>query len=196
MLNLIWGLLMVLGVLAASAAGRPDAVANAAAGAARQAVDFLLGLAGVLMLWTGLYRVAERAGLTQTLARLLHPVISRLFPQVPRAHPALEAITANVAANLLGLGNAATPLGLEAMRHLQALNREKDLATPSMCTLLALNTSSVTLVPATVIALRSAAGSREPAAVVVPTLIATFCGSAAALTLDYLLRARAKTSRR
>ncbi len=192
MINIVWAILVVGGVVTTVASGRPEVATQAALTSGRSAIDFLIGLAAVMVLWMGLNRIAEKAGLMDLLARAITPVLRILFPSLPKNHPALAPIAMNVAVNLLGLGNAATPFGLKAMVELQKLNSTRDTATPAMCTLLALNTSSVTLVPATVIALRAAAGSNDPSGIIVPTLIATSFGAASALILDRFLQWRSR----
>jgi spore maturation protein A len=132
-------------------------------------------------------RVAEEAGLVAVVARLARPLLRRLFPEVPPEHPAMGAMVMNVAANMLGLGNAATPFGLEAMRRLDELNPEKGVASDAQALFCALNTASLQLVPATVIALRAAAGSRTPAAILGPTVVATACAATAAVVAAKLL---------
>lgn len=188
MLNAIWLGLVVIGVAVAGFKGQVGTVATAATEAARAALDTAIGLAGVMALWMGLMRIAEQSGLMTVLARLISPITRWLFPGMPKDHPALGAIAMNVSANLLGLGNAATPLGLKAMQELQSLNPEKDTASTAMITFLVLNTSSVTLVPGTLVALRAAAGSRSPADIVVPTLVATLASAFVGLSLDALCR--------
>lgn len=190
MLDVFWLVLVIAGVGAALGQGRPQLVTDAMAATATQAVDVIIGLGAVLVIWTGLARVAEEAGLTERLARLCEPLLQRLFPEIPAGHKALQAIALNVSANLLGLGNAATPFGLRAMQELDTLNDEPGTATPAMCRLLAINTAGLTLVPSTVLALRTAAGSREPAAIVVPALLASLAGLVAALLADAWLRRR------
>ena len=161
-------------------------VLDGAADAARLA----LGLVGVLALWTGIMRVAEKAGLVALIARALRPVLVRLFPDVPPEHPAMGAIVMNMSANLLGLGNAATPLGLQAMKHLQDLNPHKKTATNAMVLFLALNTTHLTLIPARTIALRLENGSTSATNIVLPTIIATACGMFVAIVLAKLLEKR------
>lgn len=190
MLNWLWLTLVLAGVLVAAWRGDPGQATAAAVRSAQGAVEFVLGLLAVMALWMGLNRIAERAGLMEALARALRPLVLPLFPDVPRDHPAVPAILMNVSANLLGLGNAATPFGLKAMSELQRLNPQPERATAAMCTLLALNTSSVTLIPATVIALRAASGAAAPADIIAPTLVATICGAAAALAVDRWCRRR------
>ncbi len=161
-------------------------VLEGAADAARLA----LGLVGVLALWTGIMRVAEKAGLVALIARALRPILVRLFPEVPPEHPAMGAIVMNMSANLLGLGNAATPLGLQAMKHLQDLNPHKKTATNAMVLFLALNTTHLTLIPARTIALRLENGSTSATNIVLPTIIATACGMFVAIVLAKLLEKR------
>jgi spore maturation protein SpmA len=183
MLNRIWLGLLLAGVLIAGATDRLEAAATAAFSNAKTAVDLSLGLIGVMTLWLGLMRLAERSGLVRVIARFLHPVLVRLFPDVPAGHPALGSMVLNLAANALGLTNAATPLGLRAMRDLESLNPRPGIATNAMCTFLALNTGSVQLIPVTAIALLAAAGSKSPTAIIGSTLIATAISSAAALVV-------------
>ncbi|BDG59975.1 nucleoside recognition domain-containing protein [Caldinitratiruptor microaerophilus] len=191
MLGGVWLVLIVTAVAVAGATGRVEQVTQAAMESARAAVETALNLAGVMALWLGLSRIAQESGLMQALARLLAPVTRRLFPSVPPDHPALGAVAMNLSANLLGLGNAATPMGLKAMQELQKLNRgDPEEATPAMCTFLVLNTSSVTLIPGTLIALRAAQGSRSPADIVVPTLVATAVSAAVGIAVDAMLRRR------
>jgi spore maturation protein A len=158
--------------------------------AANDAAKLALALVGVLALWTGLMRVAEKAGLVALLARALRPLLVRLFPDVPPDHPAMGAIVMNMAANLLGLGNAATPLGLQAMKQLQELNPNKKTATNAMALFLALNTTHLTLVPAKTIAVRLEYGSTQATNIVLPTILATACGMVVAIVVAKLLQRR------
>jgi len=175
-------------VAAAAAEGRIAAVTEAVMTSAQLGVETVLGFVGIMVFWLGLSRIAEEAGLIQALARVMAPIFRPIFPSIPRDHPALGAILMNLSANMLGLGHAATPFGLKAMQELQKLNDTPDRATDAMCTFLALNTSSVTLIPATVIALRASAQSANPTEIVAPTLVATCISSAVALAADYLFR--------
>ncbi|AXA37605.1 MAG: hypothetical protein KatS3mg130_1111 [Candidatus Sumerlaea sp.] len=152
------------------------------AGAVGLAIDYI----GIMALWLGFMKIAEAAGLIQALAKAIAPVFRFLFPRVPVDHPAAGAMLLNIAANILGLDNAATPLGIKAMRELQELNGQKDTATNAMCMFLALNTSSLTLLPASVIAWRVASGSTAPTTIIVPILIATTCGKIAAIVASKL----------
>jgi spore maturation protein SpmA len=146
-----------------------------------------LGLIGIMALWLGLMRLAEKAGLVQRIARGLRPIMRRLFPDVPPGHPAMGSMVMNMSANMLGLGNAATPLGLRAMRDLESLNLRPGVATNAMCTFLAINTSSVQLIPATAIAILAASGSTRPTAIVGTALLATLCATSVAVISVKLL---------
>ncbi len=182
MLNYVWFFLLVSGFLISIVNGRTEQVTRAALDAASGAVELSLGLLGIMCLWSGLMRIAEKSGLTDFIARAAKPLLQYLFPGIPRRHPALGAVVLNLAANFLGLGNAATPLGIKAMNELQKLNPVKDTATDSMCMFLVLNTSVIQLVPATIIALRAAAGARNPADVMGAIWFATLCSSVAGIT--------------
>ncbi|MFC5699841.1 nucleoside recognition domain-containing protein [Cohnella faecalis] len=184
MVNWIWLGMIVVSVVFAAVTGRMNEVAEAAFGGAQTGVTVCLGLVSILVFWMGLMRIAEDAGLVRKLSALLAPIVRRLFPDVPKDHPAMGYILSNMSANLLGLGNAATPMGIRAMQELQKLNSQPHIATPAMCTLLALNTASITIVPTTIIAIRMNMGSAHPADIVAPTLLATAISTAAALLAD------------
>jgi spore maturation protein SpmA len=182
MLNLVWVALLLAGVICAVFTGRFDALNQGGLNAAKSAVmEIALPLVGVMALWLGMMRLAEGAGLIQLLGRLIRPIMSRLFPEIPANHPAMGAMMMNISANMLGVSNAATPLGLKAMAHLNDLNQRKGVATNAMCTFLALNTSSIQLVPATAINILAINGSKNPTAIVGSTLIATSIATIAAI---------------
>ena len=187
MLNYIWFGLMALALIVAAVSGTAEGVTRGAVESASTAVEIALGLVGVMTLWLGMMRVAEAAGLVTLLGRALRPVLRWLFPEVPVDHPAAGAIVIAVAANMLGLNNAATPLGIKAMEELQALNSDKDTATNAMVTLLALTTSGVQLIPATMIGVLAAAGSQSPTAIIGASLLATAAGTIAAVIAAKLL---------
>ncbi len=157
---------------------------------AKTAVNIAIGLIGAMALWLGIMKVAEVGGLMKLIARALSPLMKRLFPEIPPEHPAMSAIIMNMAANMLGLGNAATPMGIKAMQEMQKLNPTKDTATNSMALFLAINTSSVTLLPLGVITIRAAAGNNNPSSILVPSLVATLCSTAMAITMAKLLQKR------
>lgn len=169
-------------------------VTNAAFDIAGVAVQIAIGLIGIMALWLGVMKVAEKAGLITSLARLVRPITVRLFPDVPADHPAVGSMIMNISANMLGLGNAATPFGLKAMEELDELNTKKGVATDSMVTFLALNTSCITLIPATAIAVRAAAGSSDPAIIIGTSFLASLTATIFAVTISKLL-ARVKMFR-
>jgi Uncharacterized membrane protein, required for spore maturation in B.subtilis. len=165
-----------------------DALSTAMVESATGSVELALGLVGVMTLFLGLMKVAEAGGLLTIIARLIRPLMVRLFPSVPAEHPAMGAMILNLSANALGLGNAATPFGIRAMQELERLNTRPGTATDAMVLFLAINTSSVTLLPTGVIALRAAAGSADPAGILPTTLFATFCATAAAIIAAFAYR--------
>lgn len=186
-MNAVFLFLLVVAFLVAAVQGTIEKLTAGALEGATAAVTLAIGLIGVLALWMGLLRVAEEAGLVRLLARALRPVMRRLFPDVPPDHPAMGAMILNVSANMLGLGNAATPLGIKAMEELQTLNPRPHTATDAMVLFLAINTSSVQLIPATVVALRTAAGAPEPTDVIGATLLATTFSTIVGVTAARLL---------
>jgi spore maturation protein SpmA len=190
MLNLIWLALLFSGVLVAVFSGKLDAVGQGGLNAAKSAVmDLALPLVGVMALWLGLMRLAEKSGLIQRLGRLIRPIMVRLFPDVPSDHPAIGAMMMNISANMLGVSNAATPLGLKAMTELNRLNPKPGVATNAMCTFLAINTASIQLIPATAINLLAINGSKNPSAIVGSTLLSTaFATICAIVTVKVLER--------
>jgi len=198
MINAIWVFMLVSGVIVAAVTGRMEAVTNAVLSGAKQGTVVCFGLLSIVVFWSGLMKIAESAGLVQSLAKLIFPVARFLYPSVPKDHPAMGSIVANMSANMLGLGSAATPLGLKAMKELQDLNPDKERASDAMCTLLAINTSGLTIIPATVIGLRMQYGSANPTEVVVTTVLATFLATTTAVFLDryYRNRERRRTNRR
>jgi len=190
--NLIWTAILAVSVLLAFLQGADGATAvtQGVVKGAEDAVVFAFGLIGALAFWSGMLKVAEASGITNAVARALSPLVRLLFPSIPPGHPASASVLMAITVNMLGLGNAATPLGLKAMEDLADLNDRRDEASDAMCTFLAVSTSGVTLIPSTVIAVRAAAGSAQPAAVVVTTLLATLAGTAAAVAADRLFQLR------
>jgi len=189
MVNYIWLGMMVIGVLVAAINGHVEVVTKAALEGAQVAVHTAIDLIAIITFWLGIMKLAEAAGLVQALARLVQPITRFLFPSVPKEHPAMGAIILNLSSNILGLGNASTPMGLIAMQELQKLNRgDPREATDAMCTFLALNTSCITLIPTTIIGIRLIYGSADPTEIVGTTIFATAMGMTAAICMDRLLR--------
>ncbi len=189
MLNYIWFALMAIALVVAIFMGTAPAVTKGAIDSAKTGVDIALGLVGIMTLWLGIMRVAEKAGLIAMLGRLLRPFSRLLFPEVPPEHPAIGAMIMNIAANMLGLSNAATPLGIKAMEELQTLNDgDTETATNAMVTFMTLNTAGIQLIPATIIAVLAAAGAKNPTAIIVTTIVATLSGAAAAVTTAKILQ--------
>lgn len=175
MLNIIWLGLIVLSVIFGIINGRIPEVVASVTDSAKAAFELSLGLVGMMTFWLGLMKIAEDGGLIQLLARLLRPIMKRLFPEVPTEHPAMGAMILNMTANLLGLGNAATPFGLRAMNELETLNKSPGTATNAMCVFLAINTASIQIIPTTAIAFLAAAGATHPTDIIITTLFATIC---------------------
>jgi spore maturation protein A len=188
MLNYIWFGLMAAALVVAAINGTADAVTRGAVESASTAVQIAIGLVGIMTLWLGMMRVAEAAGLVSLVGRAMKPLLRWLFPEVPATHPAAGAIVLALAANMLGLNNAATPLGIKAMEELQTLNPDKDTATNAMVTLMAVTTAGVQLIPASMIGVLAAAGSTTPTAIIAPTIVATFIGTIAAIVSAKLLQ--------
>lgn len=191
MLNYIWLGFLLIAVLVGGFTGKlPDMTKGAFETAESAVMKIALPLVGVMAIWMGIMRLAERSGLVQLIARVLRPLLVRLFPEVPADHPAMGAMVMNMAANMLGLGNAATPLGLRAMGLLEKLNPRPGVASNAMCTFLALNTASIQIVPTTAIGLLAIAGAKNPSAIVpaafLATVIAAFSGVAATKILERL----------
>jgi len=173
MLNIIWLAMLFIAVVVGFIEGRLDQVANAVTASAKFGFELALGLTAVMALWLGIMRIASESGLIKLIARGLQPIMRRLFPEIPVDDPAMGAMILNIAANMLGMANAATPFGLQAMKELQRLNNHVNTASNAMCTFLAINTSSIQLIPATAIAYLAANGAIHPSSVIFSSLIAT-----------------------
>ncbi|MGG3682173.1 nucleoside recognition domain-containing protein [Aeribacillus composti] len=193
MIHIIWVALTLIGVIFAMFNGTMEEVNKAVFSGAKEGVTIAFGFISVLVFWLGLMNIAEKSGLLEKLGNLFKPLMRRIFPDVPPEHPAMGYMLSNLLANMFGLGNAATPLGIKAMEQLKKLNKNKDQASRSMITFLALNTTGLTLVPTTVISIRMTYGSHNPTDIVVPTLLSTFFATIAAIMIDryfYYLRKR------
>ncbi|HYF35032.1 MAG TPA: nucleoside recognition domain-containing protein [Prosthecobacter sp.] len=192
MLNYIWAFLILSGILIAGLlghfTGESGIITSALSWAEIAVMKIALPLAGMMMFWLGIMRLMEKAGLLEIVSRTVSPVMKRLFPDVPSNHPAMSAIIMNLTANMLGLGNQATPMGLKAMGHLQELNPHKRTASNAMVTFLALNTAAFTLIPMTAITYLSAAGMKNAYQIIVPTIIATACTTVTAIVIARALQ--------
>jgi spore maturation protein A len=186
--NIIWLLMIVFGIVVAAMNGNIEVITQAVFDGANNAVKISISLIAIITFWLGIMKLAEEAGMVRWLSLLVRPVMRFLFPSVPKDHPAMGAIVLNLSANILGLGNAATPMGLIAMRELQSLNKNKDTASEAMCTFLALNTSCITLIPTTIIGIRLLYGSADPTEIVGPTIMATAFSMLVAVLVDRVLR--------
>ncbi len=189
-INVIFLFMILSAVVVAAFNGKMDQLTKASFDSAKAAVTLAIGLIGPMALWLGLMKVAEDGGLLRIIAKIIRPLMIKLFPDVPPEHPAMSAMIMNMSANALGLGNAATPMGIKAMKELQKLSKQKEVATNAMCLFLAINTSNVTLLPLGVITVRAAAGAKEPASILLPTLIATTISTLVAIISAKLLEKR------
>lgn len=186
--NKIWFFMMVGGIIVALISGDTEKVTEVIFNSAERGVTISFGLISIMTFWLGIMKIIEKSGLIDLIKKFLKPLAFFLFPKIPKNHPAMNAILMNMSANLLGMGNAATPFGLKAMKEMQVLNGNSEKASDEMCTFLALNTSSLTLIPTTVIGLRSATGSLNPTEIVGTTIIATLVSSIVAISVDKALR--------
>ena len=190
MVNVIWVLLILIAIIYSLFTGEVETINNGILTHATSGVNLVLEMMPLIVLWTGIMKIAEKSGLLHVFARALNPLLRRLFPSLPRNHKALGYIASNIGANMLGLGSAATPFGLKAMDELQKDNPKKTEATEAMITFLVLNTGGVTLIPTTVIALRIMHGSANPTEIIITSILATAVSSISGLVLDYFIRRR------
>lgn len=192
MVNFIWFFLIFIGIIYSFINGNISVINESILTNGAKALELMLSILPIIVLWSGIMKIAEEAGLLKKFAKFLEPVLKRLFPSVPKDNKALGFIASNIAANVMGLGSAATPFGLKAMQELQKINPKKDTASTPMITFLVLNTAGVTIIPTTVLALRMANNSTNPSQIILPGVIATFCASLGGLLLDYIIRKRGK----
>lgn len=188
MVNIIWGIFIVIGISYSIITGKAMVINNEIIASGTAAFDLIIDMMPLLVIWMGLMKIAEKSGLIKKIAELMTPILSLLFPKIPKGHESIGYIASNVAVNMAGLGSAATPFGLKAMQKLQELNPDKKRATTSMITFLVLNTSGVTIVPTTIISLRMMYGSTNPTIVIPTCILATICAGIGGLTLDYIIR--------
>ncbi len=190
MVSYIWLFLISSGIIYSLLSGNIEVINNSILTNANDAINLILELLPIIVLWTGILKIAEVSGLLDKFARLLKPLLSRLFPSVPKDNKALGYIASNIAANMMGLGSAATPAGLKAISELQKINPKKDVASTPMITFLVLNTAGVTIIPTTILALRTSYNSLNPSEIIIPAFIATFSSCVAGVFLDYIIRKR------
>lgn len=188
MINIVWLLMIISGIVLAFIKGTPEIITQSAFQSSQAAVKYSIELIGIMSFWLGIMKIADDAGIVRLFARILRPITRFLFPSIPSDHPALGAIVMNLSANILGLGNAATPFGLKAMENLQSLNKKKDRATDAMCTFLALNTACITLMPTMIVGIRISAGSKNATEIVGTTFFATAVGMSVAIISDFIMR--------
>ncbi|MGB9679976.1 MAG: nucleoside recognition domain-containing protein [Thermoanaerobacteraceae bacterium] len=172
MINYIWFFMIAIGVIVGILNGKLDEISKAIIDSAQAAVTISIGLVGVMSLWLGIMKIAEKSGLTNIIAKVLKPIIIKIFPDIPKDSPAISAIIMNISANMLGLGNAATPFGIKAMEYLQELNK-KDSPSNSMVRFLIINTASIQLIPAVMIGIRASMGAKNPADFVIVSVFSS-----------------------
>lgn len=186
MINYLWGGFFIIGIIYSFITGNTEGINNEILTSASSSVNMILQILPIMCLWLGIMQIASDSGLIKKLSRKITPLITKLFPDIPPEHEALTLISSNIIMNMLGLGNAATPFGLKAMKSMQSLNKEKDTATRSMITFLVINTASVTIIPTTVISFRIIAGSTNPTDIVLVSIITSFLSCIVGLILDRL----------
>ena len=192
MVNKVWGFLIVIGLVFSLINGKVDVVNEEILESTKTSLDMILKILPVMALWLGIMNIASKSGLLTKFSKLISPLLSKIFPEIPKNHESLGFISSNIIANMFGLGNAATPFGLKAMKSLQGLNSKKDEATRSMITFLVMNTCGLTIIPTTVISLRMLYGSINPTFILLPCIVATFLSLIIGLIADRILAIRYK----
>lgn len=190
MIHKIWGFFIIVGSIFCLFTGKTELLNQEILASAKSSFDMIIKIFPVMALWMGIMNIAKVSGLLQKFSKLLSPILGKLFPEIPKNHESLSLIASNVVANMFGLGNAATPFGLKAMKSLQDINSTKDTASRSMITFLVLNTSGVTIIPTTVISLRMMYGSLNPTEIVSACIMATILSTVGGLIIDRILARR------
>lgn len=190
MIQKIWGFFIVVGITFCLITSKIDILNEEILESAKSSLDMIIKIFPMMALWLGIMNIAKESGLLKKLSNLLTPILSKLFPEIPKSHESLSFIASNIIANMFGLGNAATPFGLKAMKSLQELNKKKDTASRSMITFLVLNTSGLTIVPTTVISLRLLHDSSNPTEIVSCCILATILSTAGGLIIDRIIAKR------
>ena len=192
MVNKIWGFFIISGIGCYILTGQFEALNQEILNCGKNSLDMIMKIFPVMALWLGLMNIAKHSGLLDKLSKKISPILRFLFPEIPKNHESLNYISSNIIANMFGLGNAATPFGLKAMKSLQELNKKKDTATRSMITFLVINTSGVTIIPTTIISLRMMYGSTNPTSIVLPCILATSLATISGIIIDRILARRCK----
>lgn len=190
MVNKIWGFFIVVGAFFFIITGNVESLNKEILECTKTSLDMIMKIFPVMALWLGIMNIAKVSGLLNKVSNFLSPILRKLFPEIPKGHESLSLIASNIVANMMGLGNAATPFGLKAMKSLQELNKKKDTATRSMITFLVINTSGVTIIPTTIISLRMLYGSKNPTEIVIACILATFLSTTGGLIIDRILAKR------
>ncbi|MDD2489726.1 MAG: nucleoside recognition domain-containing protein [Bacilli bacterium] len=187
MINKIWAFFIIIGILYGFLTGNIDLINKEIINSAKTALDMFLTIFPIIVLWVGIMAIAKESGLLDKLAKMLSPLLTFLFPEIPKNHESFGFISSNIIVNIFGLGSAATPFGLKAMKSLQELNQKKDTASRSMITFLVMNTSGLSIVPTTVISLRMLHGSSNPTEVILPIILATTAATVFGLIMDRIV---------
>ncbi len=187
-MNYIWYFLIVISIIFGAVNGKLNDVANAIFSGTELAVKIILTLLGIMTFWLGIMKIAEKSGIVEFLSKILNPIAQKIFPEIPKDNPIIGDVAMNFSANALGLANAATPIGIKAIEGMQDLNKDKESASNSMCTLLAMNTAGFQLIPATVIAILAANGCNNPTEIIIPTLIVTSTAFISAIIIAKLFK--------
>lgn len=190
MVNIIWIGFIICGIIFGLLTNNMNVINNTIMESSKKSLELMMQIFPVLALWMGLMNIASKSKLLEKLSRLLSPLLTKLFPEIPKNHESLSLIASNIIANMFGLGSAATPFGLKAMQSLQTLNKKKDTASRSMITFLVVNTSGVTIVPTTIISMRLMYGSSQPTKIVLACLISTLCSTTGGIIVDRFLARR------
>lgn len=190
MVNKIWGFFIISGIVYSLFTGRIDLINKEILNSTKDSLDMIIKIFPVMALWLGIMKIAMESGLLNKMSSLLSKALKKIFPDIPSSHESLSYIASNVVCNMFGLGSAATPFGLKAMKSLQDINEKKDTASKSMITFLVLNTSGLTIIPTTIISLRMMYDSLNPTEIVLPCIIATVCSTVGGLIVDYFVRRR------
>ena len=187
MVNYIWAFFIITGIVHAFFTGKTDVINSEIISSASTSINMILTILPLMCLWLGLMNIAKESGLLKIMSNNISPIVKKLFPEIPKDHEALGLISSNIIMNMLGLGNAATPFGLKAMKSMQELNKNKDVASRSMITFLVINTASVTIIPTTVISFRVINGATNPTDILLSSIITTILSCLIGLILDRLL---------